>query len=226
MADGSGDAAVVVLAAGSGSRMRASVNKVLLPLDDLPVVAWSVRDAVAVPGVGRVLVVVRDGEQGAVRTALGPWADSVELVVGGDTRHASEWAALQRLAPAIESGEIALVAVHDAARPRAGVALFAEVLAAARAAGGALPALDLCDLVSRDGSPLVDRLVGVQTPQAFRADPLLAAYRLAEADGFTGTDTAACLERYAAGSVRVAAVPGHPDNRKITFAADLPAPAG
>ena len=36
-------AAVVILAAGSGSRVGAEVNKVLLPLGDAPVLAWSVR---------------------------------------------------------------------------------------------------------------------------------------------------------------------------------------
>ena len=60
---------------------------------------------------------------------------------------------------------------------------------------------------------------GVQTPQAFRAAPLLAAYRSAAADGFEATDTAATFERYAAG--RVAAVPSSPRNLKITFPDDV-----
>jgi 2-C-methyl-D-erythritol 4-phosphate cytidylyltransferase len=62
-------------------------------------------------------------------------------------------------------------------------------------------------------------LVGVQTPQAFRAADLLAAYTAADADGFEGTDTASCLERY--GRVRVVAVPGSPLNLKITFPEDV-----
>ena len=61
-------------------------------------------------------------------------------------------------------------------------------------------------LLGRDLRPVADDLVGVQTPQAFRAAPLLAAYRRAAADGFEGTDTAACFERYA--DLPVVAVPG------------------
>jgi 2-C-methyl-D-erythritol 4-phosphate cytidylyltransferase len=63
-------------------------------------------------------------------------------------------------------------------------------------------------------------LVGVQTPQAFRAVPLLAAYRSADADGFEGTDTASCLERYSP-ALRIAAVPSSSLNLKVTFPEDL-----
>jgi 2-C-methyl-D-erythritol 4-phosphate cytidylyltransferase len=59
----------------------------------------------------------------------------------------------------------------------------------------------------------------VQTPQAFRAVPLLDAYRCAEADGFTGTDTAACVATYT--DLPVCAVPGRATNLKVTFAEDL-----
>ena len=55
--------AVVILAAGSGSRSGAEVNKVLLPLGGRPVLAWSVRDALETDGVGRVVVVFRPGER-------------------------------------------------------------------------------------------------------------------------------------------------------------------
>ena len=55
-------AAVVVLAAGAGARVGAGSNKVLLPLGDRPVLAWSVQAALAVAEVRRVVVVVRPGE--------------------------------------------------------------------------------------------------------------------------------------------------------------------
>jgi 2-C-methyl-D-erythritol 4-phosphate cytidylyltransferase len=111
------------------------------------------------------------------------------------------------------------VAVHDAARPLAGADLFERTFAAARELGGAIPVVRVGDVVRRDGSSLAGDLAGVQTPQAFRAVDLLAAYRAADRDGFTGTDTASCLERYA--DVRIAAVPSTSANLKITFARDL-----
>ncbi len=70
-----------------------------------------------------------------------------------------------------------------------------------------------------DGSLAPGGLVAVQTPQAFRAGDLLAAYRQADADGFVGTDTAACLERYA--DVSIAGVPSTTANLKVTFPEDV-----
>ncbi|HEY3015934.1 MAG TPA: IspD/TarI family cytidylyltransferase, partial [Nocardioides sp.] len=209
-------AAVVILAAGSGSRVGAGVNKVLLPLLDAPVLAWSVRDALALDDVRRVVLVVRPGETEAVGEAVSPYLGSAEvtLVEGGDTRHASEWNALRLLAPAIESGEIDVVALHDGARPLAGRSLFAATLAAAREHGGAIPVVPLAGILGATGD-----LVGVQTPQAFRAPDLLAAYRAADRDGFEGTDTASCLEEYA--GLPIAAVPSTPTNLKITFPEDV-----
>ncbi len=214
-------AAVVIVAAGSGTRVGATVNKVLLPLGDRPVLAWSVRDALAADDVRRVVIVVRPADRGAVAESLAPHLGDAEvlLVDGGATRHASEWAALQLLAPAIEAGELDLVAIHDGARPLAGVALFEATLAAAREHTGAIPVVPVRDLLTTDLRPVVGELGGVQTPQVFRADLLLAAHRAAAESGFEGTDTAAVLAAH--GDFDIAAVPSSPANLKITFPEDV-----
>ena len=216
------DVAVVVVAAGSGSRLGAGVNKVLLPLRGVPVVAWSVRTALALPEVCRVVVVHHPDERDAMAEALAPHLgdNEVLLVPGGDTRHESEWQALRVLAEDIGTGVVAIVAVHDAARPLTTTELFERTLAAARKHGGAIPVVPVDGVLRRDGAPVgAPALAGVQTPQAFRAADLLAAYRAADADGFSGTDTASSLERY--GDVRIVAVPSTPANLKITFRQDL-----
>ena len=143
----------------------------------------------------------------------------VLLAVGGETRHTSEWAALRVLAPRIESGEIDVVAVHDGARPLTTRELFETTLASARTHGGAIPVAPVPGLVARADHTVVRRVAGVQTPQAFAATELLSAYRQADRDGFVGTDTASCLERY--GRVRIAAVPSSAANLKITYPDDL-----
>jgi 2-C-methyl-D-erythritol 4-phosphate cytidylyltransferase len=86
--------------------------------------------------------------------------------------------------------------------------------------GGAIPAEVHGHLTSLAGEPRPrDRVVAVQTPQAFAARPLLEAYRRADRDGFIGTDTASCIERYA--DIAVHWVPGDARNIKITFPDDL-----
>jgi 2-C-methyl-D-erythritol 4-phosphate cytidylyltransferase len=123
------------------------------------------------------------------------------------------------LASDIESGTIDVVAIHDGARPLAGRPLFESTIAAARMYGGAVPVVPLTGLVTTDGLGCRDPLVGVQTPQAFRAPELLAAHRAAARDRFEGTDTASCIEHYT--DVPIAAVPSTSANLKITFAEDL-----
>ncbi|MFL6172635.1 MAG: 2-C-methyl-D-erythritol 4-phosphate cytidylyltransferase [Marmoricola sp.] len=213
--------AIVVLAAGAGSRVGAEVNKVLLPLDGVPLLAHSVRTALEVEAVHRIVVVVRPEDREQVSTALAPYLGShdVWLVDGGSERHDSETRALEALRADIESGEIGVVAIHDGARPLASAALFRRAIDVAALHGAAVPALAVTGLVDLDGAPATGDLVGVQTPQAFRAPELLAAYSLAAADGFVGTDTAACLERYA--DVEIHAVDGEVTNLKVTFPEDL-----
>ena len=217
--------AVVLLAAGEGRRLGAGRNKVLLPLLGAPVFTWSLRRVLALPGLVQVVLVTRPEDRAEVDRGLElvgtehPGAE-VWRVRGGATRHASEWHGLGAVAPAVDAGKVDVVAIHDTARPLAGTALFEAVVAAAHEHGGALPVRRETALVRHDGARLgPGELVAVQTPQAFRAGPLLAAYRQAERDGFTGTDTASCVARYT--DLRIRAVPSPATNVKITFADDV-----
>jgi 2-C-methyl-D-erythritol 4-phosphate cytidylyltransferase len=220
--------ALVVLAAGSGSRVGAGVNKVLLPLAGTTVLGLSLRAALDVDDVRRIVLVVRPGEQEAVAEAVVPVLGTGEVLVveGGATRHASEWAALSALRADIEAGEVDVVAIHDGARPLASPQLFATTIDVAREVGGAIPVAPLSGVADRRGLRPHPGVVGVQTPQAFRATALLAAHTAAARDGFEATDTAACLAAYPGDSgVRIAAVPSSSLNLKVTFVEDLAAVA-
>jgi 2-C-methyl-D-erythritol 4-phosphate cytidylyltransferase len=213
----------VLLAAGSGARVGGDVNKVFLPLAGRRVFTWSLRWATELPNVARVLLVVSERDVGLAHAVLAREAPSidVELVIGGASRHGSEWEALQVLAPAIEAGELDVVVIHDAARPLAGTATFADVIEAAASHGGALPVRPQPSLVAVDTGQETGsaEVVAVQTPQGFRAGDLLSAYRAADADGFIGTDTASCVERFCDLTVRC--IQGSASNIKITFPEDL-----
>ena len=213
--------AVVLLAAGSGTRVGAEVNKVLLPQRDAPVLVWSVRAALALTDVRRLVLVVRPEDRDQVAAAVAPHLGDREVLVvdGGATRHASEWAALQVLAGDVASGEVDVVVVHDGARPLADADLWRAVVQAAREVGGAVPVVPVTALLHADLSPLTEDVGGVQTPQAFRARDLLAAYAAAARDGFEATDTAGCFSAYC--DLDVAAVPSTSLNLKITFPEDV-----
>jgi 2-C-methyl-D-erythritol 4-phosphate cytidylyltransferase len=214
--------AVVLLAGGSGSRVGAATNKVLLPLAGLPVLGWSLRTVTALPYVERLVVVHRDEDRPVVeRLVLDrlPEGREAVLVSGGGTRHASESRGLSALRGVVDAGEIDAVALHDAARPLADAALFEATVRAAHEHGGGIPVRPQPGLIRRDGGPRVPGLVGVQTPQAFRAGPLLEAYARADADGFEGTDTGSCVARYTDLTIR--AVPAPATNLKITYPEDV-----
>ena len=219
-------AAVVVLAAGDGSRVASPDNKVFLPLAGRRMISWSLNTFAEVTSICRVVLVVREVDRRLAEEIIHREVDGidVEIVVGGKTRHESELLALQHLAPAIETGSLSMVVIHDGARPLVSAQLVREVIASAAEHGAALPGLEDEDIrrARADGTPdfgRSERLVRAQTPQAFEARQLLRAYYCAESEGFVGTDTSSCWEKYA--DTDVLLVPGDPRNLKITFPKDL-----
>lgn len=222
--------AAIVLAGGSGSRFGAASNKVYLPLAGRPTIAWSLAVLAAAPGISPVVLVAREQDRAAADGAVaaaggGPGGAGIEVVTGGATRQDSELAGLRHLAERIADGRVDTVLIHDGARPLITPELVAEVLRVARETGGAVPGLPRPDLVAadRDGrvsGPAPAGLVAVQTPQGFRAAPLLAAYEAAALAGFTGTDTASCVARFAP-DLPIRRVDGAGRNIKVTYPHDL-----
>jgi 2-C-methyl-D-erythritol 4-phosphate cytidylyltransferase len=216
----------VVLAAGMGTRVGADGNKAYVPLSGRSMVSWSLDAVTQVTEITRTVLVFRRGEHELARDTVNRELDAtVELVEGGDSRHASEFNALRYLAGDIESGWIDVVLIHDAARPLAGSDMFASALSVARECGGAIPAVAVGDVVRAGPGGELESLTGarslvrVQTPQAFRATSLLQAYRAADREGFEGTDTASCIEKFT--DVEVRTFPGSERNLKVTYAGDV-----
>ena len=122
------------------------------------------------------------------------------------------------LKPAIVAGDIDIVLIHDGARPLATPELFTAIADGAAEHGGAIPTIAL-DPREMD-MERTETVARVQTPQGFRAQPLLAAYEKSIEEGFVGTDTAACMEKFFP-EVKILAVPGDVFNFKITYPQDL-----
>lgn len=213
----------IVLAAGTGTRVGHSRNKVYLPLAGRRMLTWSLAMLERVPAVGRLILVVRDRDHDLARAVLDAELPGVgvELVVGGDTRHESEYRAIAHLAGDILAERLGIVLVHDAARPLASISLTERLITAARVHGAAVPGVPFDDTLRLETAEVVPagQLVRIQTPQAFDGRVLLRAHEAAARDGYTGTDTASCVERYGGTGVQV--IRGDPQNLKVTFASDL-----
>lgn len=212
--------AVVVLAAGSGSRFGHSTNKVWLPLSGRRIISRSLVNAAKPFKKARLVLVIHPDDEAMAEEVLAREIPQlkVEIVYGGATRHESEYQALMHLRSGIESGDIDVVLIHDGARPLATSTLFKEIATEAVTHGGAIPTITV-EPIEMDQKHDVP-VVRVQTPQGFIAKELLAAYLKAAEDSFTGTDTGACIERYFP-SIKTHSVTGEPTNVKITYPQDL-----
>jgi 2-C-methyl-D-erythritol 4-phosphate cytidylyltransferase len=218
--------AALVLAAGEGQRLRATLSeappKALVTLAGRSLLARSLDALAGVREIERLVPVLPAGSFDAwpgVRAELADASRVAAPVPGGALRQDSVRAGLAALPP-----DFTHVAVHDAARPLVRAADVSRVLAAGVAHGAALlaaPAADTIHLVR--GARIAEtppraECFAAQTPQVFRADWLREALAKALADGFVGSDDAALVARL---GVTVHVVAGDPGNLKITTSADL-----
>jgi 2-C-methyl-D-erythritol 4-phosphate cytidylyltransferase len=211
-------AAALLLAAGKGERLGLGGAKGLLVVAGRPLLEYSVQAADRASSVEAFVVAAPPGlEDDMKRAASSP--KLLTVVTGGTSRQVSVRAALDAVPPSFDA-----VVCHDVARPFASPDLFDRTVAALDDVDGAVPAVAVTDTVKlvEDGTVREtlprDRLVVVQTPQAFRRSALEEAHAAAARDGVTATDDAALLER---SGFRVVTVEGDPLNRKITVPADL-----
>lgn len=216
----------IVLAGGSGSRVQRDVNKVFLPLREREMLAYSLDTMDRSSLIAEVILVVRDEDRAMAERVIGETGVSklVAVVTGGESRHQSEWHGIEAVASQIELGEVDIVVVHDGARPFMTSELLAATIEAAQRSGGGVPGMPIEGPVyERRDEGIVAlphrKLRRMQTPQAFHAAPLLAAYRQAELDRQEGVDTAETAARYS--DIAIEIVPGDPRNIKVTFVEDI-----
>ena len=201
---------VLIVAAGSGSRMGGDVPKQYRTLGGKAVLAHAVDAFAGHP----VRVVVGEGQEALARAALGS-RDVGAFIMGGDTRSRS----VRNGLAAIEAEQ---VLIHDAARPFCPTDVTAALLEALEAKAAAVPMLRSVDTLARThGDTLGGRvpreeIVRVQTPQAFRADILAEAY--AAWSGEEPTDEAQVVQAFGA---EVALVEGSPMLDKLTTQDDF-----
>jgi 2-C-methyl-D-erythritol 4-phosphate cytidylyltransferase len=206
--------ALVVPAAGGGTRFGGAAPKQLLPLAGRAVLLRSLHAFAGLVVEAVIPVAAAIHEQVAELLMVDPPPFPCRLVIGGDTRQASVHAGLE----ATDAGCDAVL-VHDAARPLVREACIRACIKAIARHGAAVVCQPCSSTVKRAVGDLVVATVPredlwlAQTPQGFRRELGLTAYRHAAAEGWIATDDAAVIEH--AGHP-VAVVPGEASNLKIT----------
>jgi 2-C-methyl-D-erythritol 4-phosphate cytidylyltransferase len=214
--------ALVIPAAGTGSRMEKETPKPYLELSGKTILEHTIGRFLPLSGLRQVLVVtseeyLQNAEQ--ILDNLFPQEIEAVCLVGGKKRQDSIHNALGKVS------EVDLVMIHDAVRP---FVKFRHIEACCRIAsekGAAVlgvPAKDTIKYIDKQQliveTPSRKFLWQTQTPQVFRKELILQAYKKARQDNFIGTDDASLVERL---DKNVQMVEGDRSNFKITYPLDL-----
>lgn len=214
--------AVILPAAGKGERFGSEGKKTLAKLDGRPVFLRSVELFVNRKDVCQTILAVAGSDLKEIKEkyAANLGFMGVQVVEGGEQRHESVRAALEKI-----SDEAELVAVHDAVRPCVSPAMIDAVFAEGAKTGAAILAAPLFGTIKRvaesgviDATIPRENLYEAQTPQVFRRELLVEAYANLPESADNVTDDAQVLEL--AGHP-VSVVKSDATNLKITTRDDL-----
>jgi 2-C-methyl-D-erythritol 4-phosphate cytidylyltransferase len=222
-------AVAIVPAAGLGVRLRSRHSKPLVRIKGIPLIVYTLRRLSRHPQIKEVIVAANPLNIRAINSAIKKFRISKvsKVVLGGATRRVSVENALAAVANDTE-----LVLVHDAVRPFIRKGIISRVIGQAACCGAAVVGVPVkatikkIAILNRPGGQAACRIVKetvdrhrlyeIQTPQVFRKDLILKAYKKFRDRGVT--DDSALVERL---GVKVALVLGSYDNIKITTPEDL-----
>lgn len=213
----------IIVAAGSGSRMKAGRNKQYLYLNGTPILAHTLRAFEKCSSIDEVVLVISSQDEAMCRReVLGPnrFHKVKAIAFGGETRQESMYNGLLRVHPKSE-----IIVTHDGARPLIHPRTLTQCVEETILHGAtvvAVPVKETIKVVNEDltvvDTPKRAQLWSVQTPQTFVKSLLLEAHQKASQDGFVGTDDAMLVERL---GHPVKIVKGYYENIKITTPEDL-----
>ena len=209
--------AVIIVAAGRGTRMGGGVPKQYRMLAGQSVLSRTLHKFTQVPKVSAIVVVINPEDEARFAESVNlPAGLPIKIVHGGAVRRESVAAGLATIPDDCDR-----VLIHDGARPLVSDAVIGRVIDALDVSTGAAPGLAVTDALWRADDGRVsdiasrDGLFRAQTPQGFRVAPLRDAY--AEYEGDAGDDVG--VARAYGLDVRI--VEGDEDNLKLTYAADF-----
>ncbi|WP_314675410.1 2-C-methyl-D-erythritol 4-phosphate cytidylyltransferase [uncultured Solobacterium sp.] len=207
----------LIVAAGSGTRMKLGYNKVYAKLSDGTTILDKTLSVFLNDSDCVQIVLVTDcGEH--FEKEQGRKDGRIVFASGGKTRQDSVYNGLRAVLADV-------VLVHDGARPfldQESLEKIKKTMETEKAALLCVPCKDTVKHV-QDGYVVEtyerSTLQCAQTPQAFETDLLLTCMHKAKKDHFIGTDDTSLVEKYS--DVKVAVVEGKYSNYKITTPEDM-----
>jgi len=220
----------VLLAGGVGARVGLDLPKQLIKVAGMPIMEHTLGILDAHPEVDEIIVMMTPGHLDAVHamTRDGRYPKVTKILEGAATRNATTQAALAALGPISGGDEDCHVLLHDAVRPLLSARIISDcfkALESYQAVDVAIPSADTIIELADDNTiadiPDRSRLRRGQTPQAFLASTLKAAYAEADKDpDFKATDDCSVVLRYLPGA-KIWVVDGDEQNMKVTEPIDV-----
>ncbi len=213
---------LLIPAAGRGQRMGSDRNKLLLPLLDKPLLAWTLLAADESTEIRWIGIVGKQFDFPDFRAIIDDLnlSTPIMLIEGGETRQDSVYNGLAALPE-----QASHVLIHDGARCLVTRELFdrcSEALMGAQAIIAAVPVKDTIKIVDQQGevqdTPNRRSMWAAQTPQGFEVETLKWCHRQGKVLGWEVTDDAALFERC---QFPVKIVEGEETNLKLTTKFDL-----
>ncbi len=213
---------LLIPAAGSGKRMGADRNKLLLQVRSKPLIAWTLLAAEAASSITWIGIVSQPPDWDDFKAIIADLKlkKTIELIPGGSTRQESVYNGLQALPT-----NAAQVLIHDGARCLATPNLFnacSEAILNCSGLIAAVPVKDTIKVVDENGiiknTPERKQLWAAQTPQGFDVKLLKQCHAEGVRQCWEVTDDAALFEKC---GMEVRIVPGEETNLKITTPQDL-----
>ena len=211
------DTAVIIVAAGSASRMQ-GINKIFLPILNVPVIVRTVR-AFETAGFNNIIVVTKAEDILKMQNLFNEYnvCSVTDIVEGGNTRGESVINGIKQ----IKNKKYLLI--HDGARPLVKPNIILKVREALNtniAAVAATRVTDTIKKIDKKGNIIStvnrDELLSVQTPQGFLLESFQNA--LKGVDITTVTDDCAVMEN---AGISIFPIIDDKENIKITTKEDI-----
>jgi 2-C-methyl-D-erythritol 4-phosphate cytidylyltransferase len=229
-----GDVGFVLLAGGTGSRMKASMPKQFLPLRGVPVLHYSLdlflERLVAhcqdqgVEAPPNVVLVMDPSYQPEYQPIVDKYKGRLAFANPGKERQGSVENGLNKLVE-ISGGKCVFAAIHDSARPLVTTEEICNVIRDAKEHGAAVLGVPCKATIkeSEDGAFVLRtipraRLWEVHTPQVIKIETLLRGFAKVEAENLEVTDDVSIVEAL---GEKVKLTLGEYTNLKITTPEDM-----
>lgn len=214
---------LILPAAGSGVRMGTELPKPFIEINGRAILSHTIDKFINIHGLKQVIVVASAQNVSRVESLISNYSHTdLQFIVveGGNERQYSIYNALGHI-----DEDADLVIIHDSVRPLIKVDHIIKCIESAGEYGAAILGVPVRDTIKKvDGEQMVrstpdrSKLWQIQTPQVFKREILVDAYKKSINEGFSGTDDSSLIE-YFGKDVRV--VEGDMSNFKITYPFDL-----